>query len=450
MSQESTRGITRELWILGGVLLLAAFVGNLDVLPAAPPAPGEATPGQVAVGLGCLLLTAHLFGRVLAVWHLPMITGYLLAGVLLGPYALDVVGLAVRERLGMINQIALGLIALTAGGELAVERLRPRMRAIASITVLHAAGIFGATAVAMTLAGRHLGERIGLLAGLSDAEIVAVSLLVALIATATSPSSTVAVINESRAVGPLTTVTLGVTVLKDVVVIVMMAVVLSSVSSLLGGMEGASMVLVLAEVLVSLLVGAMVGTLLIEYLVRVGAEVALVLLGTVFSVIALGDVVEELYHFHLHFLLVCIMAGFVVENASAQGKRFIDGIERSSLPVYVIFFTLSGVGLDLASLAAMWRFALLFVVWRAATVWVTTFAGGWLAGEKEIGRQAWTGFVAQAGISLGLAELVATAYPGIGARVKTLVLASVAINQVIGPILFKWTLRKSGEAPDES
>lgn len=162
--------------------------------------------------------------------------------------------------------------------------------------------------------------------------------------------------------------------------------------------------------------------------------------------IELVALVEARLHFHLHFLLVFIAAGFVVENASAKGDLLIQGLERSSLPIYVIFFTFSGVGLDLDSLRLLWPLAFAFVVWRGFLLYVSTYAGASLAGENTpTKRLSWTAFVAQAGISLGLAELVAQQFPHMGPQIRTFVLAVVAINQLIGPVLFGWALRRVEE-----
>jgi hypothetical protein len=178
----------------------------------------------------------------------------------------------------------------------------------------------------------------------------------------------------------------------------------------------------------------------------VGRDVALFVLAAVFIAIESSARIEQLTGSHVHFLLVAMTAGFVVENWSSDGDRLIRGIERSSLPVYVVFFTLSGVGLDLVSLRDLWWLALLFATTRAVLLAATTRLGARLAGESTVVRQwSWTAFVAQAGISLGLAELVALRYPGWGDTIKTVVLAMIAINQVIGPVLFRWALRAAGE-----
>ena len=409
--------------------------------------------GQVTMSLGLTLLAAHILGRLLATAGFPLITGYLLAGIFLGPAGIGLISLRVKDQLLMINQIALGLIALTAGGELAIQRLKPRMRTIGWVTALHTLMIFTATAAALLafeLVGQWFGFKSALTAGFSAQQIVVIGLLLGLVATANSPASTVAVINEVRARGPMTTVALGTTVLKDVVVILLMALTLMMSQGILdpeSDLDAASLAKIPLEVAISLIAGAIIGLVLILYLGRVNKEVALFLLAVVVLTIEAVDWVLANLHLHLDFLLICIAAGFVVENASKKGDVLIQGLERSSLPIYVIFFTFSGVGLDVAALRRIWPLALGFVIWRAMLIYTTTWIGTARSGERLAIRElSWTAFIAQAGVSLGLAELVALRFPSIGPRFRTFVLAVVAVNQLVGPALFKWALKKAGEA----
>jgi Kef-type K+ transport system membrane component KefB len=301
----------------------------------------------------------------------------------------------------------------------------------------------------LELVGRRLGFESALTAGLSSQQIVVIGLLLGLVATANSPASTVAVINEVRARGPMTTVALGTTVLKDVVVILLMALTImlsQGILDPLSDLGATQLAQIPLGVTASLAMGALIGFAVILYLDRVNKEVALFLLAVVILAIEGVEYIDLRLHFHLDFLLVCIAAGFVVENASKKGDVLIQGLERSSLPIYVIFFTFSGVGLDLSSLRRIWPLALGFVVWRAMLLYTTTWIGAARAGESvEIREYSWTAFVAQAGVTLGLAELVALRFPSIGERLRTFVLAVVALNQLIGPALFKWSLRRLGE-----
>ncbi len=313
--------------------------------------------------------------------------------------------------------------------------------------------VFGGTTGAVVLLD-HLARRAGidlvLTRGLGGAEVLAMGLILGLVATANSPSSTVAVINETRSRGPFTTLALGVTVLKDVVVIALMAVTLAVARGLVdpGSRFDETLLFgILTEIAASLALGLALGGLLIVYLSRVNREVALFLLGAIFLTMAATDLLAAAFDLHVHFLLVSMTGGFVVENASARGLALIRGVERSSLPIYVVFFTLSGVGLDLDSLRRMWPLAVGFVLVRGLLVFATTWGGAGMAGEPPtVRRVAWTAFLAQAGISLGLAELVAARYPVMGERIKTLVLAVIALNQLLGPVLFKLGLNRTGEA----
>jgi Kef-type K+ transport system membrane component KefB len=235
-----------------------------------------------------------------------------------------------------------------------------------------------------------------------------------------------------------------------VVVIILMAVTLSVTANLMDPQESFAGTLVLAilfELAVSIGLGVLLGGLLIAYLARINREVGLFLLVVVLLTLEAGSLIESQLRFHLHFLVVCVVAGFVVENVSERGDHLIRALKKSSLPVYVIFFTLTGVGVDLDAVALLWPLALGFAVWRALLLFASTWTGARVAGEPAaIRRSGWTPFITQAGVSLGLAELVAASYPGIGTKIRTLVLAVVAINQLVGPVLFKWSLRSNGES----
>ncbi len=439
----------RQLAILGTLLAILWAAGLLRSVGTTGADP--LAPGAVPMVLGFALLAAHLSGRLLGYLSLPTITGYLLAGVALGPQGLGFISLEVRDSLDLINQIALGMIALTAGGELAISRLRPRLRTIGWITLLQTVALFALTSGGHVLLDRWAGAGpFSLGRGLGPDQTLALALVVGLVAVANSPASTVAVIAETAAEGPLATVSLGVTVVKDVVVIVLMSATLAAVHGLVvpgSSFDTASLVLVLEEVALSIVLGALLGAAMITWLARVGRESAFFLLGSLFLTLEAGRLFDTFVHLHIHFLIVCMTAGFAVENLSSRGEELIRNLERSSLPVYVVFFTLAGVGLDLGSLVVVGPLALVFVVWRALLLAVTSWSGARLAGEpRQVANLAWTGFLPQAGVSIGLAELVAARYPEIGGRFRTLVLAAIAINQLVGPVLFKWALRRAGEA----
>jgi hypothetical protein len=192
----------------------------------------------------------------------------------------------------------------------------------------------------------------------------------------------------------------------------------------------------------SLAGGVVLGALVTFYMRGVGAVLPLFIVG----IAVLASQVSR--QFHLEPLLLCMVAGFIIENATSMGRRFIDAIERSSLPVYVVFFAIGGAAMNLEAVRSMWFVALVFVAARAGLIAASTAAGEALAGQASsaVKRYAWMGFLPQAGVTLGLASIVARKFPDWGPEVKTIALAMIAMNQIVGPVAFRWALLRSGEA----
>jgi Kef-type K+ transport system membrane component KefB len=398
--------------------------------------------GSALLSLGCLIIGAVLAGDLAVRLRLPRITGYLLLGMAAGPYALGLETIADARQLRLFEGLALGLIALTAGGELRLSGLGKRIRPLLTITACHTCGILVAVAAALW-ALFHLMP-----AGtFSAAEMLAAAALCGVIAVAVSPSTTIAIITELRARGELTETVLGVTVLKDLVILLLFTWVNLLAHSWLGGTPFSLSMLpgVAMEIVFSLLTGCCLGLLLGAYLVKVALHVEL-------TVVLLALISAELDKgYHVEHLLVCMAAGFTVRNLFPNvAAGFIEALERSSLPIYVIFFALVGAGLDLQVFAMVWAPALAFVVIRLAAVWLFTAPPAYLAGSGScVVRYGWMGFIAQAGLSLGLATRIQREFGELGSTVATLIVAAVVINQLAGPVLWAFALRRSGEAQND-
>jgi Kef-type K+ transport system membrane component KefB len=146
-------------------------------------------------------------------------------------------------------------------------------------------------------------------------------------------------------------------------------------------------------------------------------------------------------------LLTALAAGLVVENiAPPRGDALRVAVEGGALPVLVIFFAAAGASLQIDALAELGAIALAIAVLRGITIRVGTAAGAKASGvNPEHGKLVWMGLVSQAGVTLGLTSIVAARYPDWGGRIQTLVVAIIAIHQVIGPVLFRAALAKMGE-----
>lgn len=390
-----------------------------------------------ALALGFLLLFAFLLGRLAKRFGAPMITGYLIAGAIAGPYGLDIVTAQRALPLKLVDSLALVLIAISAGGELKISRFANRLTPLLLTTAIQTGVIF-MFVFSLLLPVLAISGMIPV----TFASIFSAALLLGVIATANSPATAIAVITESRAKGPVSDTIIGVTVFKDALVIVLFGFAVAVADALLGVSPAGFGFLwrMVYEVTVSIGVGGIIGLAVIGYLGATDENVPLFLLGAALVMVEICEGLE------ISPLMTAITAGFVVENLSKQGERLIEGLKVGSLPVFVIFFSLAGQGIDFDSLKATWPVATLFVIARIVGARIGTIKGIEQAKENpDIGKYAWTGFIGQAGVSLGFAAIVASKFPGFGEKLASLVIAAVAINQLIGPIMMKRSLKAAGE-----
>ncbi|MCB9516161.1 MAG: cation:proton antiporter [Candidatus Krumholzibacteriia bacterium] len=434
--------------VLIGLLVLLAWLAERALLPMQ-----SASLGRESVALGFLLLSAFLLGEMAPPLRLPRISGYLLAGVLFGPDALGLVGADSLERLKVIDSLALTFIALSAGGELSLGELRRGRRLLGwglatQLTLIFlVSGLLVVAASPLFAFTRDLGP----------AQLWVMAALLGAIATARSPASAIAIIKETKSQGPFTEAALGLTVAMDILSIVLFAVVLSVGGALLSGgpLDLATLGGLLLELGSSLALGALLGAALAAWLRRVSSHHLI----TLFLVaIVVSEASHALAHwldvsvgasFHLEPMLICIAMGFVVRNFSAhgQGDAFLEAIERGGLTVYALFFALAGAALDLGSLRSTWMLAVLLVAIRFASIQGSSWLGARLAGAPATTRRnLGLTFVTQAGVSLGLARALAARFPDWGPAVATLAVASISLNQLLGPVLFKRALDNVGEA----
>ncbi len=396
--------------------------------------------GSALLGLGCVVIGGVLAGESAARLRLPRITGYLVLGIVAGPHLLGLVTASDHDMLRLFEELALGLIALTAGGELRAQAVRERIRVLLAVTLGHTVGVLAVVAV-LTWAALAV---LPVLGPLTAGQRLAAAALLGVISVAVSPSTTIAIITETRARGELVDTVLGVTILKDVLILLLFTWVGVLAQAWAAG-TGASFGLLRGvgiEVALSLLVGCGLGIVLGAYVGRVGRHVPLM-------VLLLALVSAELaQRAGLEHLLVCMAAGCTVRNLFPGAVAgFLDALERSSAPIYVVFFALVGAGLDIGVLAVVGVPALAYAAVRGGATWALSRYPARLAGAgPAVVRYAWMGFVAQAGLSLGFAARIRRDLPEIGDEVATLVVAAVVINQLLGPVLWERALRAAGEA----
>ena len=272
----------------------------------------------------------------------------------------------------------------------------------------------------------------------------ALALMLATVMSSCSPTMTIAVITDTRSCGPLSELTLALVVLADLALILIFTLAMQFVHWSLGTAVATEVGLVPRvawEIVGSLAFGAAVGAAFALYLRYVGREITLVLLGLCVVLSEIGP--------RLHFepLLAALAAGLVVENvAEAGGEALKEAVERGARPVLVVFFAAAGASLHLDALAVIGITALLISGVRLSFIRFGTALGVPRSGiDPDVGRFVWMGLISKAGVTLGLVVILATEFPTWGTRVETLMVAVIALHELVGPVLFKWALARRGE-----
>ncbi len=390
--------------------------------------------------VGFLLLGGALLAEVLEPLRVPHLTGYLAVGIIGGPYVLHLIDHESVQLLSRVNSLALALISLAGGAQLRVRGLREAWKSLALTNVVQTvAGIVlvGATFVA----ARSL---MPFTRTMSLGALVGFALLWGVLATTRSPSAVLAVLSQTRATGPLTRYSIGAVMTSGIVVVVVLAAALTLAKPLItpGATLQSSAFTALGHALLgSISIGTTLGLVMAAYVKLVGKQLVVVLL-------ALGFGASEILAY-LSFdpLLTFMVAGFVVQNLSQQGDKLLHEIEQTGGIVYVVFFATAGAHLDIPLLSKVWPVTLLLCGVRFVVIYVgTSVAGAITKDEPRIARWGWTSLVPQAGLALGVAALVEREFPGPGSDFKSLGFAAAALNEVLGPILFKIALDRTGES----
>ncbi len=387
--------------------------------------------GQLALLVGFVLLSAAVAGTLASKAGLPRLTGFIVVGIVAGPSVLGLLPRPAVADLRLIDQFALALIAMLAGGELRVGALRPHAATIGATTLT----VTGVVWVGMALVVLALRPLVPTLASLSLGGAVGVALLLGVWAANSSPDLTVAVIEEKKAQGALAEVVLGVTIVKDVVVIVLFTLTLALVRPLLVPGEPFSahaLVDLALEVGGGLALGAALGWVFSQYLGG-GRRRSRSPLATFLFAYVLVVVSREL---HVELLLTGVAAGFVIENLSEAGDAMIRGIRSVAVVVFAFFFAVAGASLDLAAAARFWPAALVFLAARAFLTRLGARWGAGLAGSgADIRNRGWLGLISQGGVSLGLILVLERSLPELGGGIVALAMAVIIGNILVGPVL---------------
>ena len=413
-------------FVVAAILERLARVGGII-------APLEA---RATLSLGFLLFTAYVGGGIAqrSRLRLPRIVGYLIVGFVVGPGWLSLIHADEVQALSPIANGALALIALAAGCQLDVRVLRePRGRAM----LRRIGGAMAIPFALVTVVAVTVSPWFPLTAHQPLRDALALALALGAAATIVSPTTTLALVTDLGAKGPLVDTTVDHTIVQSIASVVLVIVVLA-IAQPLAARGAVTPAIALHAVLLlvgSLAIGAVFAFVAIQYARVVRAryvEWALV--------IAAFIVAQVVRLAHFDPVLTALTAGITLRNVDPRaGERLRDELKRCAIPIYVVFFALAGAGLTLDALNDMWPWALLFIGLRIHGLrWGFRWSGG--VGES------WLGLISQGGLALTVAAVLRRAFPESNVSLEALLVAIIGVHQVAGPLCFQWALRRSGDA----
>ena len=408
----------------------------------------------ILVSIAFALVAGLLMSRAAKPLNLPAVTAYLVAGLIIGPFCigrLDIAGLGFNslEQVGamdIISQTALGFIAFAIGNEFRLKDLKTMGRAAITVGILQA--VITTVLVDCALIALHL--MLPSVISLSSA------ITLGAIAAATAPAATLMVVRQYKAEGPLTKLLLMVVAIDDAVGLVLFSVSFGIASALETGTISAVSVILepVIEIGASAVLGALAGYAL-HFLEkyfhsrskRLSLAVAFVLLTVGFSQkkFNIGGV-----HVGFSLLLVCMVTGTIFCNICETSEELMARIERWTAPLNMLFFILSGAELNLTVLAnpMVILIGVVYIIFRS----VGKIGGAYASCRMEkttpvIQKYLGITLLPQAGVALGMALTAANRSDG--QMVRSVVLFSVLVYELVGPTLTKWSLFKAGEIKPE-
>lgn len=386
---------------------------------------------SIVLLLGLILVTGFAGGRLISLFKLPAVTGYLIVGLLLGPSVMGMISFDAIEQLAPINTIALSIIAFLIGGEFSFKLLKRCGKSAILIAIFE---VLGALTFVTVILHFLLGMK------------VSTALILGAISSATAPAATIMVLREYKAKGPLTDNLLAVVAIDDALCLILFGIVMSSVKVIAGQMGGsvaAMLIVPLRELLGSVLLGGVfaLAFLAVSQRIKEGFDKLVLVLGAILVLAGVSDLL------HLSSLLACMAMGCIAINLlPKETDRVFKLVKSIDNPIYVLFFVTAGANLHLSVLAKVGVVGVVYILSRVLGKMVGAALGAKLGKappvvEKYLGL----GLVPQAGIAIGLTQMLQQDLPMIADLVTTVVLGSVVILEIIGPFFSKMAITKAGE-----
>ncbi|RLC48143.1 MAG: hypothetical protein DRH70_01695 [Candidatus Coatesbacteria bacterium] len=407
--------------------------------------------------VGLILMVAFIGGRLANRVRLPEVTGYILVGIFL-KLLVDLLGLIEHERLelllgehlGQIPQMTLALIAFIIGGSLPIDQLKRLGRGIAWIGMMEGFGAF-VCVTSVTFVVAPYVWAVPPIEGISPIKLVfAFALLLGALSSATAPAATVAVIRELRARGDVTTTLLGVVGFDDAVALFIFTFATAIASGLLavGAQAGSDLYEIVALPLIDIFGAAVLG-IGMGFVANWGSRFAKTkretTVGALGFVLLSGGIAIGL---GVSPLFTNMFAGFTLINLSPRNIRIFRALSDIDAPIYAMFFTLAGTHLEFSNLGMLGALGAVYIVARFGGKLLGVRIGARLGhAPSTVGRYLGFGLLPQAGVAIGLVLVAQTnpSFASFAPMLTNIILGTVAVNELVGPPLTVYALRKAGE-----
>ena len=409
------------------------------------------------ISLICLavaLIGGLMMSRLTKLFHLPAVTAYLVAGLLMGPFILGAIGvpgmgfntLEQVHGLSIVTQTALGFIAFTIGNEFRLSQLKATGKAAIIIGILQA--VITTALVDIVLICLHFM--------FPNVISIPSALILGAIASATAPAATLMVVRQYKADGPLTKLLMLVVAIDDAVGLLLFSASFGVATALSAGQVSVIGVVVepILEIVLSLALGSLMGFLLnwVEQFFHSRSKRLTISVAFVMLTVGLSMLKFEVGGVHCGFslLLVCMMTGTIFCNICSTSEELMGRVEGWTMPLNILFFVISGAELDLAVLAnpVTLMIGVIYIISRSAGKYFGSFSSCVIAKQsKPITHHLGITLLPQAGVALGMA-MTASTLPG-GDLTRNVVLFAVLIYELVGPSLTKRSLLAVGEIRPE-
>jgi Kef-type K+ transport system membrane component KefB len=383
---------------------------------------------------GLILVLALIGGHLVKLLRIPEVVGYLLIGLLLGPSFSNLLDQESISTMEIFSEIALGLILFSIGAVFEFGN----MRKVGKQTLFLALHVTAGTVLIVLVSLLILGI---------DWPI---ALLLGVIAVEMSPIATVLVMRELNTEGPLTDVVFNVLAINNVICIALFGIV-SFAIRIITGMEGAvlgldeEIFIFVWQMLGSLALGVLLGYILALWGRRVAehGEVLILVLGMLLIVVG------ACHGLMLSSLIATMALGATLINLEKESKHLFEVLGKTDPPLYAIFFVLAGADLDLNTLRTIGIAGIIYTIARIAGKMIAAFVGARrMQYPLVVSRYLGLTLLAHAGVAIGLALQVRSVFPEYSQTVTAVVLASVIINEMLGPILTKLAMNRAGEVKE--